>query len=135
MNRRHALRLAAALPGTLLLPIGHDAWATKPTAPRDPNIGRMVVVFLRGAVDGLSVVVPHSDIHYQRARPTLALGRPGADRGTLALNGQFGLHPSLAPLMPLWQAERLAFVHASGSPDATRSHFDAQDYMESGTPG
>jgi uncharacterized protein (DUF1501 family) len=90
---------------------------------------------LRGAVDGLNVVAPVGDAEYARLRPTIALAPPGAEAGALDLDGYFGLHPALAPLIPLWQARRLAFVHASGSPDATRSHFDAQDYMESATPG
>ncbi len=96
---------------------------------------RLVVIFLRGAVDGLSVVVPHADDAYYAARPSIALARPGDDGGVLDLDGRFGLHPALAPLMPLWRAGQLGFVQACGSPDATRSHFDAQDYMESGTPG
>jgi uncharacterized protein (DUF1501 family) len=92
-------------------------------------------VMLRGAVDGLNVVAPVSDPNYARLRPTIALAAPGQDGGALRLDSTFGLHPALAPLMPLWEQKRLAFVHASGSPDATRSHFDAQDYMESATPG
>ncbi len=96
---------------------------------------RLVVIFLRGALDGLSAVVPHGDAAYYQARPRLALPRPDQAGGVLDLDGYFGLHPALAPVLPLWQTGSLAFVHASGSPDATRSHFDAQDYMESGTPG
>ena len=92
-------------------------------------------MFLRGAVDGLSVVVPYSEGAYAQLRSSIALARPGQDGGVLDLDGHFGLNPNLAPLMPLWQAGKLAFVQASGSPDPTRSHFDAQDYMESGTPG
>jgi len=95
----------------------------------------LVVVMLRGAVDGLSVVVPHADPDYARGRREIAIAAPGAEDGALALDRLFGLHPSLAALMPLWSARRLAFVQASGSPDLTRSHFDAQDFMESGTPG
>jgi uncharacterized protein (DUF1501 family) len=90
---------------------------------------------MRGAVDGLNVVVPYSESNYYRARPSIALAPPGSDGGVLDLDGRFGLHPALASLMPLWNSKRLGFVQASGSPDATRSHFDAQDYMESGTPG
>jgi uncharacterized protein (DUF1501 family) len=138
LNRRHLLRLAA-VPGAALLPVGRSAWAAQATTAVPPDAGRLVVVFLRGAVDGLSVLAPHADPHYQRARPTIALGRPGTDGGALALGPPqgvpWGLHPALAPLLPLWQSERLAFVHAAGSPDATRSHFDAQEHMESGTPG
>jgi uncharacterized protein (DUF1501 family) len=90
---------------------------------------------LRGAVDGLSVVVPHADPDYRRNRPEIAIASPGAADGALRLNAHFGLHPALAGLMPWWQSGRLGFVHASGSHDPTRSHFDAQDHMESATPG
>ncbi|BCS35826.1 hypothetical protein TBR22_A50600 [Luteitalea sp. TBR-22] len=95
----------------------------------------LVVVFQRGAVDGLSMVVPHGDAAYYAARPTIAVPRPGRDAGALDLDGHFGLHPGLAQLHALYRNGSLAVVHACGSPDPTRSHFDAQDYMESGTPG
>ena len=96
---------------------------------------RMIVVFLRGAVDGLNVVVPHGDQHYYQARPTIAVARPGDTNGAIDLTGYFGLHPALQPLKPYWDNGQLAFIHASGSPDMSRSHFEAQDYMETGTPG
>jgi uncharacterized protein (DUF1501 family) len=97
----------------------------------------LVALFQRGAVDGLSVVVPHGDGAYYAARPSIALPRPrrGDPATVLDLDGYFGLHPALAPLLPLWEAKTLAVIPACGSPDVTRSHFDAQDYMESGTPG
>jgi len=95
----------------------------------------LVVLFQRGAVDGLSMLVPHGDPDYYAARGSIAIGRPSAAEGAVDLDGFFGLHPALAPLKPLWDERRLAAVHACGSPDTTRSHFDAQDYMESGTPG
>lgn len=95
----------------------------------------LVVVFQRGAVDGLNVVVPWFERDYYRARPTIAVAKPGSERGVIDLDGRFGLHPELEPLSAHWKNRSLAFVHASGSPDATRSHFDAQDFMESGTPG
>ena len=97
----------------------------------------LIAVFQRGAVDGLSMVVPHGDPDYYPARGGIAIARPaaGASDATLDLDGFFGLHPAMAPLQPLWDARRLAVVHACGSPDTSRSHFDAQDYMESGTPG
>lgn len=104
-------------------------------AAEDGDPPALVVVFLRGAVDGLGVVVPYAEARYHELRPTLALPPPGREGGVLDLDGRFGLHPSLAPLLPLFRGERLAFVHATGSPDPTRSHFDAQDYMETGTPG
>jgi uncharacterized protein (DUF1501 family) len=97
----------------------------------------LIVVFQRGAFDGLSMVVPHGDPDYYSVRRSIAIGRPaaGRDDATVDLDGFFGFHPALAPLKPAWDARRLAVVHACGSPDTTRSHFDAQDYMESGTPG
>jgi uncharacterized protein (DUF1501 family) len=97
----------------------------------------LIAVFQRGAVDGLSMVVPHGDADYYAARTTTAIERPaaGRDGSAVELDGFFGFHPALSPLKPLWDARRLAVVHACGSPDTTRSHFDAQDYMESGTPG
>ena len=92
---------------------------------------RLIVVFQRGAADGLNIVVPHGEGAYYSLRPSINIPR----QQVLDLNGLFGLHPSLISLMPLWQQKQLAIVHAAGSPDETRSHFDAQDYMESGTPG
>ncbi len=95
----------------------------------------LVVIFQRGAVDGLNLIVPHAEPAYYRARPTIAVPRPGGTGGALDLDGRFGLHPAMAPLMPFYRDHSLALVHAAGSPDTTRSHFDAQDFMESGTPG
>ena len=96
----------------------------------------LIAIFQRGAVDGLNMVVPHGENAYYDMRPNIAIPRPngGAD-AALNLDGFFGLHPALAPFKPLWDSKRLAVVHAAGSPDNTRSHFDAQDYMESATPG
>ena len=97
---------------------------------------RFVVLFQRGAADGLNIVVPHGESAYYSMRPTIAIPRPNrGQESCLDLDGFFGLHPAMAPLLPLWDAKHLAIVHAAGSPDETRSHFDAQDYMESGTPG
>src|SRR5665213_3769467 len=99
------------------------------------NTGRrkkiLVAIFQRGAADGLNIVIPHGEQRYYDLRPTIAIPRTEV----IDLDGMFGLHPSLAPLKPLWDNHQLAIVHAAGSPDPTRSHFDAQDYMESGTPG
>ncbi|MGO8969081.1 MAG: DUF1501 domain-containing protein [Myxococcaceae bacterium] len=95
----------------------------------------LVLVFLRGGADGLSFVPPVGDAAYYAARPTLALARPGADGGALKLDGTFGLHPALSALYPLWQDNALAVVQAAGLQGATRSHFDAQDFCETGTPG
>ncbi len=100
------------------------------------NKKKMVVLFQRGAMDGLNVVVPFGEREYYQMRPTIAIPEPrrGPD-SAIDLNGFFGLHPSLQPLEPLFRQVQLAIVQAVGSPDPTRSHFDAQDFMESGTPG
>jgi uncharacterized protein (DUF1501 family) len=96
----------------------------------------LVAIFQRGAVDGLNVVIPFGEQRYYDLRPSLAIPRPdGTAASAVDLDGFFGLHPSLAPLKPMFDAKQLAIVEAVGSPDPTRSHFDAQDYMESGTPG
>ena len=134
VSRRAFLRRAALLSAGGVILLSPRAWATRAMGT-DSDHRRLVVVFLRGAVDGLNVVVPHSEPAYYDARPTIAIGRTGADGGVLDLDGFFGLHPALGSMMPMWSDRTLAFVHACGSPDPTRSHFDAQDYMESGTPG
>jgi len=128
MRRRDLLEMAGgAAVATALGPI----WAARAdTAPQ-----RMIVVMLRGAVDGLNVVVPYGEPAYYDSRPTIAIQKPGAENGALALDGHFALHPSLAGLMPLWTDKKLAFIHAAGSPDPSRSHFDAQQFIENGTPG
>ena len=131
MQRRQFLT-GATLGASLLLPVGRSAWAATADSPTRQ---KLVVVMLRGAVDGLNVVAPVGDANYLLLRPTIGLSAPGSEGGALDLDGYFALHPALAPLLPLWQQKKLAFVHASGSPDPTRSHFDAQDYMESATPG
>ena len=97
----------------------------------------LIALFQRGAVDGLSMIVPHGDRDYYGSRGSIAVARPaaGSPERTIDLDGFFGLHPAMASLKPVWDDKRLAIVHACGSPDTTRSHFDAQDYMESGTPG
>ncbi len=92
---------------------------------------RLVVIFQRGAADGLNIVVPHAEPQYYAMRPSINIPL----QSVLDLNGFFGLHPSLSAFQPLWQQRHLAIVHAAGSPDTTRSHFDAQDFMETGTPG
>lgn len=98
--------------------------------------GRFVLVFLRGAYDGLSAFAPYADAQYAAQRPSIALPRPdGTAQSAIALDAQFALHPALAPLMPLWQSGQLAFVPAAGLPLAIRSHFEAQHYWEIGQPG
>jgi len=96
----------------------------------------LVAIFQRGASDGLNMVVPFGEKRYYELRPSIAIGKPGSgENAAIDLDGRFGLHPSLAPLVELYKSGRLAIVEAAGSPDPTRSHFDAQDFMESGTPG
>ncbi len=96
----------------------------------------LVAIFQRGAVDGLNMVVPYGERDYYTSRPTIAIPRPGsAETSALDLDGFFAFHPRLAPLQELYRRRELAIVHACGSPDSTRSHFDAQDYMETATPG
>jgi uncharacterized protein (DUF1501 family) len=134
IGRREFIRGVMFAGGGIIL-LGPHAWAARTLASGRSRDGkRLVVVFLRGAVDGLNVVVPIGEPAYYDYRPTIAVPRSG-EGGALNLDGHFGLHPALAPLMAQWQDGTLAFVHACGSPDPTRSHFDAQDYMESGTPG
>jgi uncharacterized protein (DUF1501 family) len=129
-NRRFFLRNGAlAVAGTAAIPsfLVRSVLAEAATAPS----GRLVVIFQRGAADGLNVVVPYREKNYYSMRPTIAI----PEKQVLDLDGFFGLHPSLASFQPLYSQGHLAIVHAAGSPDMSRSHFDAQDYMESGTPG
>jgi uncharacterized protein (DUF1501 family) len=99
----------------------------------------LVAIFQRGAVDGLNMIVPFGDNEYYKARPTISIPKPGdrrgQEQGALDLDGFFGLNPRMGALLPLFKSGDLAIVHACGSHDPTRSHFDAQDYMECGTPG
>lgn len=95
----------------------------------------LVTIFQRGAVDGLNMVVPYGESEYYGLRRNIAIKKPGENGGAIDLDGFFGLHPSMKPFEQLWKDKRLAIINAAGSPDNTRSHFDAQDYMESGTPG
>lgn len=129
-TRRTFLQQTALLP---LLP----GWLAR--AAETPNGKKkvLVVVFQRGAVDGLNMIVPFADPNYYDLRPTIAVPAPSAGNRETAidLDGRFALHPSMASLKPMFDSGSLAIVHAAGSPDTTRSHFDAQDYAESGTPG
>ena len=111
--------------------LARTAFAAAP--PRRPR--QLIAIFQRGAVDGLNMVVPFADTEYYRVRPSIAIARPGGNDAAIDLDGFFGLSPRLQPLKPFWDERRLAIVHACGSHDATRSHFDAQDFMESATPG
>jgi uncharacterized protein (DUF1501 family) len=129
-NRRFFLRNGAlAIAGTAAIPsfLVRSVLAEAASAPSR----RLVVIFQRGAADGLNVVVPYREKNYYDMRPGIAIPQ----NQVLDLDGFFGLHPSLAPFKPLYDQGHLAIVHAAGSPDMSRSHFDAQDFMESGTPG
>ncbi len=132
ITRRGFMRNGAlALVGTSVIPsfLTRSIYAEMTTAAA--NKKKLVVIFQRGACDGLNVVVPYAEKNYYAMRPTIGI-KPNE---VLDLDGFFGLHPAMAPLKPLYDQGHLAVVHAAGSPDTTRSHFDAQDYMESGTPG
>lgn len=134
MKRRDFLIQSGIFSASAITAVGSNAWVAH-SATDNRHQKRLIVIFLRGAVDGLNVVVPYLEPAYYQLRPKIAIPQPGKEGGVLDLDGRFGLHPALAPLMPLWQQGSLAFVHACGSPDPTRSHFDAQFYMESGIPG
>jgi uncharacterized protein (DUF1501 family) len=131
ITRRVFLRNSAlAVVGTAAVP----SFLTRAAFGAVENGGRtkrLVVIFQRGAADGLNIVVPHAESQYYAMRPSINIPR----KSVIDLDGFFGLHPSLASFQPLWQQKHLAIVHAAGSPDSTRSHFDAQDFMETGTPG
>ena len=130
-TRRIFLRNSAlAVVGTAAVPsfLTRAAFGAVETGTRNK---RLVVIFQRGAADGLNIVVPHAEAQYYAMRPSINIPR----KAVLDLDGHFGLHPALSAFQPLWQQRHLAIVHAAGSPDTTRSHFDAQDFMETGTPG
>ncbi len=131
ITRRIFLRNSAlAVVGTAAVP----AFLTRAARGAEVAAGknrRLVVIFQRGAADGLNIVVPHGEASYYAMRPSINIPR----KEVIDLDGFFGLHPSMSAFRPLWQQRQLAIVHAAGSPDPTRSHFDAQDFMESGTPG
>jgi len=133
IDRRFFLKSSGlALVGGTLLP---NVFVRMANAATTKGNKTLVAIFQRGAVDGLNMIVPYGEEAYYAARPTIAVPRPGAEGGAIDLDGFFGLHPSLASLSPYFKDHSLAMVHAVGSPDTTRSHFDAQDFMESGTPG
>lgn len=134
INRRYALKTLLGAASACTAWAAPMAWAQ--SARPDQSDARLVVVFLRGAYDGLSALVPHGDANYYALRPSIALARPdGTAQSTLMLDNTFGLHPALAPLMPLWQQGVLTALPSTGSPDPTRSHFDAQHQWEIGMPG
>jgi uncharacterized protein (DUF1501 family) len=132
MNRREFIKLASLSSLSLFAP-GLAGWAFSNGS--DAPTKKLIVILLRGGVDGLNIVAPYGDPLYYGLRPRIAVSRPGTENGLLDLDSHFGLHPALNVLMPFWQNKTLAFVHSSGSPNPSRSHFDAQDNMESGAPG
>lgn len=140
LSRREMLRKSSAFAAITGIRLAMPRWmpqfsfAPKYQAPRGDIL---ISIFLRGGADSLNMVIPHGDEEYYQARPTLAIARPDASDSlkTLDLNGYFGLHPSLSPLLPAFQAGNMKAIHATGSPDPTRSHFEAMDFMERGTPG
>ncbi len=138
MNRRIFLKSGALSLVTLgLTPSFLRRTALAMELPRAARGKTLIVLFQRGAADALNVVVPFGDTHYYTGRPQLAIGSPARTSGAagaIDLDGYFGLHPALASFKPLWDRGLLAPIHAVGSPSSTRSHFDAQDYMETGTP-
>jgi uncharacterized protein (DUF1501 family) len=130
-TRRIFLRNSAlTIVGTAAVPAFLRRAAAGAVEPGTPT-KRLIVIFQRGAADGLNIVVPHGEQAYYAMRPSINIPK----QSVLDLDGFFGLHPSMSPLKPFWDQKHLAIVHAAGSPDPTRSHFDAQDFMESGTPG
>ena len=132
-TRRLFLRASAvAMAGVGVAP----QWLVRAAAVGATRPKFLVAVFQRGAADGLNIVVPFLEKREHELRPRrLLLPEPGQNNGAIDLDGRFGLHPSLEPLKPFWDSGQLAIVEATGSPDPTRSHFDAQDFMECGTPG
>src|SRR4029079_13947378 len=109
------------------------AFFARTVAASDARRRVLITIFQRGAVDGLNMIVPFGERDYYAARPTLAIPRPGAADAAIDLDRVFAPHPRLAPLKPFYDARHMAIVHACVSPDGTRSHFDAQDYMETAT--
>jgi uncharacterized protein (DUF1501 family) len=111
------------------------SWLLRAAAQEETKRKILIAIFQRGAADGLNIVVPFSEKRYYDLRPTIAIPAPGKQNGVIDLDGRFGLHPALQQLKPLWDGGQLALIQATGSPDPGRSHFEAQDQMESGMPG
>ncbi len=141
ISRREFLSLGTALPALVAAPANLSGWLPRLTVLSPQGVETpgdiLVLIFLRGAMDGLNAVIPFTEQAYYDQRPSLAIPAPksGADQAAIDLDGFFGLHPALRPLKDIWDEKQLSIVHACGSPDPTHSHFDAMDYMERGTPG
>jgi uncharacterized protein (DUF1501 family) len=139
MNRRYFIKSGSIALASFGVMTGAPSFLKRAVADTAKATGKrktLIAIFQRGAVDGLNMVVPYGESNYYDLRPNIAIPKPnGSANAAINLDGFFGLHPSMQPFKQLWDSKRLAIVHASGSPDNTRSHFDAQDYMESATPG
>ena len=140
MNRRFFLKSGSIALASIGMSLSAPAFLERTVLANAITGGKrktLIAIFQRGAVDGLNMVVPFGESAYYSSRPSIAIPKPesGNTETAISLDGFFGLHPQMSSLKPLWDSKRLAIVHASGSPDNTRSHFDAQDYMESATPG
>lgn len=141
ISRRQFISRGAAITGALAAQAALPAWMPRLAFAPPQQAARgdvLVSIFLRGGADTLNVIVPHGEDGYYQARPQLAIPRPddaSAELRVIDLDGFFGLHPALAPLLPIFQNGEMMAVHNTGSPHETRSHFEAMDYMERGTPG
>jgi uncharacterized protein (DUF1501 family) len=147
MNRRFFLKNSGVALASISAATMSPSFLTRALAQSNTSGRRkiLIAIFQRGAMDGLNAVIPYAEQDYYNLRPSLAVPRPNGDQNgqgaqpnqspAIDLDGFFALHPSLAPFKPIYDSGQLAIIHAVGSPDSTRSHFDAQDYMESATPG
>ena len=139
MTRRFFIKSGSIALASVGLSLSAPGFLQRAVLANERNGGKrktLIAIFQRGAVDGLNMIVPFGEAAYYDSRPFIAIPKPdGSNETAINLDGFFGLHPSMSSLKSLWDSKRVAIVHASGSPDNTRSHFDAQDYMESATPG
>ncbi|HEU4434417.1 MAG TPA: DUF1501 domain-containing protein [Pyrinomonadaceae bacterium] len=140
MNRRFFLKSGSVALASVGMTLSAPSFLERMVMGREAITGGrrkiLIAIFQRGAVDGLNMVVPFGESNYYNVRPSIAIPKPdGGNESAINLDGFFGLHPAMRSFKPLWDSQRLAIIHAAGSPDNSRSHFDAQDYMESGTPG
>ena len=135
LSRREFLARTTAAAVVMSAP----AWLPQVAYAQTEDTTRDIIVsiFLRGGADGLTLVPPYAENAYYALRPTIAIPRPdsASPNKALDLNGFFGLAPAMGSLLPAYQAGQLLIVHAAGSTDPTRSHFDAQAFMEVGVPG
>src|SRR5262245_40542662 len=135
ISRRALLRSSLLTMGAVAGRATMPSWLVRAAAQENNKRKILVAIFQRGAADGLNMVVPFFEPRYYSVRPSIAIAPPGKQNGAIDLDGRFGLHPSLQALKSLWDGKQLAIVEATGSPDSSRSHFDAQEFMESGMPG